>query len=168
MGVLIFASWPHDKFGMYAVRSAYNMSGTESFFSNRGNLGKGLDQTMLPKRRIGSLFGQSRLLPWWKWCFVIRLRRIYNSLYSMLDYISVPRILIMFLYHFSMIYGTNLLTRCLVPVRIFWCLFVSEKLFGEVSRNQLQIYTNYFPEETIPELEGRLREIGRASCRERV
>ena len=62
----------------------------------------------------------------------------------MLDYISVPHVFIMFVYHFGMIYGTKLLTRCPVAVSIFCCIFVSEKLFGEVSRNQLKIYMNYF------------------------
>ena len=33
----------------------------------------------------------------------------------------------------------------------FCCLFVSEKLFGEVSRNPLKIYGNYFQAETSPE-----------------
>ena len=61
----------------------------------------------------------------------------------------------MFLYHFGMIYGTNLLTRCPVSVPIFCCLFVSEKLFWEVSRNALKIYGNCFQEETSPEPEGR-------------
>ena len=45
-----------------------------------------------------------------------------------------------------MIYVTNLLTRCPVPVLVFCCLFVSEKLFAEVSRNHLKIYVNYFHE----------------------
>ena len=62
---------------------------------------------------------------------LIRLWRIYNFLCSMLDYISVPHVFVMFLYHFDMIYGTNLLTRCPVPVPIFCCLFVSEKLFWQ-------------------------------------
>ena len=52
----------------------------------------------------------------------------------MLDYKSVPHVFIILLYHFGMIYGTNLLTRCPMPVHVFCCLFVSEKLFGEVSR----------------------------------
>ena len=69
----------------------------------------------------------------------------------MLDYLSVPHVFIMFLYHFGMIYGTNLLTRCPLPVPVFYYLFVSEKLFGEVSRNQLKIYVNYFHEETKTE-----------------
>ena len=37
-------------------------------------------------------------------------RRIYNFRCSMLDYISVQHLFIMFLYRFGMIYGTNLLT----------------------------------------------------------
>ena len=92
---------------------------------------------------------------------LIRLRRIYNFLCSMLNYIVLSHIFIMFLYHFGMIYGTNLLTRCLVPVPIFCCLFVSEKLFWEVSRIALIIYGNYFQYETKTEpevqLEGRHR-----------
>ena len=56
-----------------------------------------------------------------------------------------------------MIYGTNLLTRCPVPVRVFYCLFLSEKLLGEVSRNQLEIYVNYFHEETWTEPGGHLQ-----------
>ena len=88
---------------------------------------------------------------------LIRLRRMYNFLCSMLDYISVPHVLIMFLYHFGMIYGTNLLTRCPEPVPIFYCLFISEKLFWEVSRNALKIYGNYSQAETSPEPEGRLQ-----------
>ena len=61
---------------------------------------------------------------------------------------------IMFLYHFCMIYGTNLLTRFPVPVLVFCCLFVSEKLFWEVSRIALKIYGNYFQYETKTEPEG--------------
>ena len=53
-----------------------------------------------------------------------------------------------------MIYGTNLLTRCPVPVPVFCCLFVSEKLFSEVSRIALIIYGNYFQYETKTEPEG--------------
>ena len=67
---------------------------------------------------------------------LIRLRRIYNFWCSMIDYISVPHVFIMFLYYSGMIYGTNLLTTCPVSVPVFYCLFVLEKLFGEVSRNQ--------------------------------
>ena len=85
---------------------------------------------------------------------LIRLRRIYNFLCSMLDYISVPHVFIMFLYHFGMIYGTNLLTRCPVPVPVFCCLFVSEKLLWEVSRIALIIYGNYFQYEMKTEPEG--------------
>ena len=54
---------------------------------------------------------------------LIRLRRIYNFLCSMHDYISVPHIFTMFLYHFGMIYGTNLLTRYPVPV-LFSAVFL--------------------------------------------
>ena len=53
-----------------------------------------------------------------------------------------------------MIYGTNLLTRCPVPVPVFCCLFVSEKLFWEVSRIALIIYGNYFQYETKMEPQG--------------
>ena len=59
----------------------------------------------------------------------------------------------MFLYHFGIIYETNLLTRYLVPVPVF-CFFVSEKLFWKVSRNALKIYRNYFLYETKTEPEG--------------
>ena len=41
-----------------------------------------------------------------------------------------------------------------VPVPIFCCLFVSEKLFWEVSRIALIIYGNYFQYETKTEPEG--------------
>ena len=71
----------------------------------------------------------------------------------MLDYISVPHVFIMFLYHFGMIFGTNLLTRYPVPVPVFCCLFVSEKLFWEVSRKALKIYGNYFQAERSPKPE---------------
>ena len=57
----------------------------------------------------------------------------------------------MFLYYFDMIYGSNLLTRCPVPVPVFCCLFVSEKLFWEVSRIALKIYGNDFQYETKTE-----------------
>ena len=86
---------------------------------------------------------------------MIRLRLIYNFLCSMLDYISMLHVFIMFLYHFDMIYGTNLLTRCPVSVPVFCCLFVSEKLFWEVTRNALKIYGIYFQAETKTEPEGR-------------
>ena len=73
----------------------------------------------------------------------------------MLDYISVPDVFIMYLYHFGMIYGTNLLTRCPVSV-VFCCLLVSEKLLWEVSQIALKIYRNYFQYETQTEPEGQL------------
>ena len=41
----------------------------------------------------------------------------------------------MFLYHFDKIYGTNLLTRCAVPVPVFCCFFVSEKFYSKYPRN---------------------------------
>ena len=72
----------------------------------------------------------------------------------MLDYITVPQVFIKLLYHFGMIYGTNLLTRCPVPVPVFCCLFVSEKVFWEVSRIALKIYENYFQYETKTKPEG--------------
>ena len=50
-----------------------------------------------------------------------------------------------------MIYGTNLLTRCPMPVHVFCCLLFSEKLFGEVSRNHLKISVNYLHEGTKTE-----------------
>ena len=88
---------------------------------------------------------------------LIRLRHIYNFWCYMLDYISVPRVFIIFLYYFGMIYGTKLLTRCPVSVPVFCCLFVSKKLFRKVSRNALKIYGNYFQAKTSPEPEGRLQ-----------
>ena len=83
----------------------------------------------------------------------------------MLDYISAPHVFINFLYHFVMIYGSNLLTRCPVPVPVFCCLFVSEKLFWEVSRNALKIYGIYFQAETKTEPVGRPEGEARASRR---
>ena len=56
-----------------------------------------------------------------------------------------------------MIYGTNLLTRCPVPVPVFCCLFVLENLFWEVSRIALKIYENYFQYEKKMEPEGGLQ-----------
>ena len=96
---------------------------------------------------------------------MIRLQRIYNFLCSMLDYIALPYVFIMFLYYFGMIYGTNLLTRCPVPVAIFRCLFVSEKLFWKVSRIALIFYRNYFQYETKTEPEGRPEASPRGSRR---
>ena len=87
---------------------------------------------------------------------LIRLRRIYNFLCSILDNIAMPHVFTMFLYHFGVVYGTNLLTRCLVLVPVFCCLFVSEKLLCELSRNALKIYVIYFQAETKTEPEGRL------------
>ena len=54
-----------------------------------------------------------------------------------------------------MIYGTNLLARCPVPVHVFCYLFDSKKLFWEVSRIALIIYGIYFQYETKTEPEGR-------------
>ena len=74
---------------------------------------------------------------------LIRLRRIYNFLCSMLDYISVPHVFIMILYHFGMIYGTNLLTRCPVPVHVFCCLFFRKVVrvsFSESSENLRELF----------------------------
>jgi hypothetical protein len=36
-----YASWPFDRFGIYTVRSAYNLARTEKFFSKRGAKGFG-------------------------------------------------------------------------------------------------------------------------------
>jgi ribonuclease HI len=36
-----FVSWPHDKFGIYTVRSAYNLARTASFYTRQGCEGKG-------------------------------------------------------------------------------------------------------------------------------
>ena len=44
-----------------------------------------------------------------------------------------------------------------MPVPCFCCLFVSEKLFGELSRNQLEIYVNYFHKEIKTEPGGELQ-----------
>ena len=73
----------------------------------------------------------------------IRLKRIYNFLLFHACYISLPHVFIMFLYHFGIFYGTNLLTRCPVPVHVFCYLFVSEKLVGKVSPNRLKNYGHY-------------------------
>ena len=88
---------------------------------------------------------------------LIRLRRIYNFCCSMLDYISVRHVFIIFLYYFGIIYVINLLTRCTVQVLVFCCLFISEKLLGKVSRNQMQIYRIYIYEETKMEPRGHLK-----------
>jgi hypothetical protein len=40
-GGVDFVSWPHDKFGLYTVRLAYNLARTSSFFVRRGNAGVG-------------------------------------------------------------------------------------------------------------------------------
>ena len=88
---------------------------------------------------------------------MIRLQRMYNFFYSMLVYISLSNVFYNVLDHFSTIYETKLLTRCPVPVDLFSCLFVSEKLVGEVSRNQLKIYGNYFYIETKTAPEGGLQ-----------
>ena len=65
---------------------------------------------------------------------LIRLRRIYNFWCSMLDYISVPHVFIMF----------YIILAC-----------VSEKLYRKYSRNPLKIYSNYFQAETKTEPEER-------------
>jgi hypothetical protein len=36
-----FISWPHDRFGQYTVRSAYNLARTASFFSRHNSAGRG-------------------------------------------------------------------------------------------------------------------------------
>ena len=53
----------------------------------------------------------------------------------MLDYISVPHVFIIFLYHFGMIYGTTLLTRCPVPVPVFCFRKVVRGSFSELAEN---------------------------------
>ena len=65
----------------------------------------------------------------------IRLRRIYNFLYSMPDFISVPHIFIMFLYHFGIIYVTNLLTRCPCFLLSFHFRKVVRESFSESDAN---------------------------------
>ena len=74
----------------------------------------------------------------------------------------------MFLYHFGIIYGTDLLTRCPVSVPVFCYHFVSEKLFWEVSRIALIIYGNYFQYETKTEPEGQPERRHRGSRRHLV
>jgi hypothetical protein len=36
-----FVSWPHDKHGVYTIRSAYNLARAVEFFSDRSTAGKG-------------------------------------------------------------------------------------------------------------------------------
>jgi hypothetical protein len=36
-----FVSWPYDKFGIYTVKSAYNLARTASFFDRQGTAGRG-------------------------------------------------------------------------------------------------------------------------------
>ena len=51
---------------------------------------------------------------------LIHLQRIYNFWCSMLNYISLTHIFIIFLHHFGIIYRTNLLTRCPVTVSVYY------------------------------------------------
>ena len=37
-----FLSWPHDKLGTYSVKSGYNLTRSENFFSSTSGKGKGL------------------------------------------------------------------------------------------------------------------------------
>ena len=63
----------------------------------------------------------------------------------------------MFLYHFGMIYGTNLLTRCPVSVPVFCMFFVSEKLHRKVCRKKLRKFQKLFFIRRAPEPEGQVQ-----------
>jgi hypothetical protein len=36
-----FISWPHENFGLYTIRSAYNLATTTSFYTSNGTAGRG-------------------------------------------------------------------------------------------------------------------------------
>ena len=62
----------------------------------------------------------------------------------MIHIIAMPHVFTMFLYNFGMIYGTNLLTRCLVPVPVFCCLFF-RKVVLESFSERTEILQELFP-----------------------
>jgi hypothetical protein len=47
-----FASWPHAKFGIYTVRSAYNLARSESFFATQSSSGRGLSSAVCKEERL--------------------------------------------------------------------------------------------------------------------
>jgi hypothetical protein len=47
-----FVSWPHDKFGQYTVRSAYNLARTAAFFSRQGNARHGASSDTIAKEKV--------------------------------------------------------------------------------------------------------------------
>ena len=55
---------------------------------------------------------------------------------------------------FHMFSGTNLLTRCPVPVSVFCLFFLSEKLYRKYSRNGLKIYDEFLFTRTMTESKG--------------
>src|SRR3989337_2227521 len=71
---------------------------------------------------------------------LIRLRRIYNFGCFMPILYNFH----IFLATFYMIYWTNLLIQCLVPVPIFCMFFVSQKIHIKRSPNAIKIYEELF------------------------
>jgi hypothetical protein len=47
-----FASWPHAKFCIYTVRSAYNLARSESFFATQSSSGPGLSSAVCEEERL--------------------------------------------------------------------------------------------------------------------
>lgn len=46
-----FTSWPHDKLGLYSVRSAYNLARSEAFFADQSNSGRGMASRLLESQK---------------------------------------------------------------------------------------------------------------------
>ena len=66
---------------------------------------------------------------------LIRRKRIYNFLCSMLVLLLFLHVLCALLYTFYYFLGTNLLTSAAVPVPVFCCFCISEKLYSKYFRN---------------------------------
>ena len=66
---------------------------------------------------------------------LIRRKRIYNFWCSMLVLLLFLHVLCALLYTFQHFSGTNLLTSAAVPVPVFCCFCISEKLYSKYSRN---------------------------------
>ena len=71
----------------------------------------------------------------------------------MLVFYPMPYVFYMFSLIFWMFSQTNLLTRCLVPVSVFYCFSISEKFLKKYSRKGLKIHRDQFLPgmKTLPE-----------------
>ena len=89
---------------------------------------------------------------------LIRLKRIYNFLCSMLVLYQMRHVFIMLLYHFGIFYCTTLLTRCPVPVYVYYVCALQKRCKIQSARKIPKKLQKFYFARRPREPEGQVRE----------